>query len=101
MDKDFGNVKALDIYKYLSPSRYINENWCPVFLTWSEEDLLCRKQGELIADIFKTCGVKVGTYSAPGLINNHCYHLLLKTKQAKRCMAACVQFLNEALDIKR
>jgi hypothetical protein len=38
----------------------------------------------------------VSTYSVKGLLNNHCYHLFLKSnKYAEECMRKSVDFINE------
>ena len=43
----------------------------------------------------KKCIDDVTTYSVKGILNNHCYHLFLKSnKYAEECMRKSVDFIN-------
>lgn len=92
---DKSNFNDFEYIDYLSPYDHVNENWCPVFIAWTDSDIVCIKQGENMANkIQQTCKT-VKTYRCKGLLNNHCYHLNYKTKEAKRCLAAFIRFLKE------
>lgn len=89
---NFGEYKYID---YLSPYDHINDKWCPVFIAWTDSDLVCIKQGEKMAKKLEETCKTVKTYHCDGLLNNHCYHLNYRTKEAKKCMAAFMKFLKE------
>ena len=89
------NLKDYKYIDYVAPSEYVNENWCPVFIAWSDSDLICVGQGAVMAEkLQKNCKV-VGTYHCDGLLNNHCYHLNFHTREAKKCMAAFLRFMHQ------
>lgn len=96
-DKRGSNLSSYELYDYINPTDFI-DNSCPnAFIAWSERDFICKGQGQSTADILREKNCNVKTYSAPGIHNNHCYHLLFKTKHGKRCMDEMMSFLNEAL----
>lgn len=95
--RDYSNTTEYEHIDYISPINFVNENWPPVFITWAEDDLLCIDQGEPMTNEFKKNNVEHSTFVAEGLLNNHCYHLNMKFKLAKRCMNKCVHFLNDTL----
>ena len=92
--RDMSNVKDYEYINYISPTHLVTESWCPVFMTWAKQDVLCAGQGPLMEEALAQHGVPCETFAVSGLLNNHCYHLMLNTPLAKECMAKCVSFLN-------
>ncbi len=96
LKNDLSNLKEYEFYDYMSPSKFVNSNWCPVFISWAEDDIFCKGQGEAMTEALKKNIENVSTYSAKGILNNHCYHLFLKSnKYAEECMRKSVDFINE------
>jgi hypothetical protein len=96
LKSDLSNLEEYEFYEYMSPSKFVNSNWCPVFISWAEDDIFCKGQGEAMTDALKKNIENVSTYSAKGILNNHCYHLFLKSnKYAEECMRKSVDFINE------
>mgnify|MGYP005606145739 FL=1 len=80
----------------MSPSKFVNSKWCPVFISWAEDDIFCKGQGEAMTAALKKNIENVSTYSVKGLLNNHCYHLFLKSnKYAGECMQKSADFIKE------
>lgn len=98
--KDYSNTDEYEHIDFISPINFVNENWCPAFITWAEDDILCIDQGKPMADKFKEFGIEHKKFVVDGLLNNHCYHLNMSFKIAKRCMNKCVHFLNDVLDFE-
>ena len=96
--RDYSNTTEYEHIDYISPISFVNEKWAPVFITWAEDDLLCIDQGKPMAEKFEAFDIKHKKFVVDGLLNNHCYHLNMKFKIAKRCMNKCVHFLNAVLD---
>ena len=96
--KDYSNASDYEHIDYISPISFVNEDWPPVFITWAEDDILCVDQGKPMADKFEECGIKYKTFVVDGILNNHCYHLNMKFKLAKKCMNKCIHFLNRVLE---
>jgi acetyl esterase/lipase len=95
LKRDLSNLSDYKYYNYMSPDKFVNSNWCPVFISWAEGDIFCKGQGETMVKALKKNIDDVTTYSAKGLMNNHCYHLLLgSNKCAAECMKKSVDFIN-------
>lgn len=91
--RDLSNIKEYPYYDWVSPYAFVNEKWCPVFVAWTDSDMICINQGAKMADRLRETCQTVGYYSCDGLLNNHCYHLVYRSKEAKKCMAAFMRFL--------
>ena len=95
LKSDLSNLNEYEFYDCMSPSKFVNDKWCPVFISWAEDDIFCKGQGEAMSNALKSCIDNVMTYSVKGLLNNHCYHLFLKSnKYAEECMRKSVDFIN-------
>ena len=94
---DMSNVRDYEYINFISPTRLVNGDWCPVFLTWAKQDVLCGGQGPLMSESLEQNGVRTECFEVSGLLNNHCYHLMMNTPLAKECMERCVTFLNDAI----
>ena len=99
VDRDMKNAYDYEYINFISPIRLVNEDWCPVFLAWANEDIICVGQGPLMQDQLEQKGVSYDYFAAGGLLNNHCFHLNMGTAIAKECMHQCVDYLNQVLDI--
>lgn len=94
--KDLSNATEYEYYEYISPMKFVNDKWCSTFICWADDDLICQGQGEPMAEILKECVPLFASYHCKGILNNHCYHLMLRgSKYAKECMSASVKFLEE------
>lgn len=96
LKNDLSNLNEYEFYEYMSPSKFVNSKWCPVFISWAEDDIFCKGQGEAMTEALKKNIENVSTYSVKGLLNNHCYHLFLKSnKYAGECMQKSVDFIKK------
>lgn len=97
LKKDFSNIKEYKYYDYLSPAHFVNENWCPTFICWADDDLVCQGQGGPMAEKLIDAIDFVETYHVSGIQNNHCFHLNfgINNKLAVECMEKSVEFLNK------
>ena len=94
---DMSNLGDYEYINFISPVHLVNEKWCPAFMTWAEEDIICAGQGPTMAQALTDNGIVHETFAAKGLIRNHCYHLMLNMPTAKECMNRCIHFLNTVL----
>ena len=95
LKSDLSNLNEYEFYDCMSPSKFVNSKWCPVFISWAEDDIFCKGQGETMSNALKSHIDDVSTYSVKGILNNHCYHLFLKSnKYAEECMGKSVDFIN-------
>ncbi len=97
VNRDMSNVRDYEYINFISPTRLVNENWCPVFMTWAKQDVLCGGQGPLMAEALDQKGVQNEIFEVSGILNNHCYHLMMSTPLAKECMLKCVRYLNRVI----
>lgn len=94
--KDFSNLKDYKYSEYLSTSNFVNEKWCPSFVFWADDDIICIEQGEPLSKKLINAGVMTETYHRKGLIHNHCFHLnFTLDKYAGECMGESVKFLKK------
>lgn len=98
VNKDMSNVSDYEYINFVSPVRLVNEHWCPVFLAWANEDVLCAGQGPVLAEQLEQFGVQHEHFEASGILNNHCFHLNMGTAIAKECMNQCINYLNRVLN---
>ncbi|MBR5428171.1 MAG: alpha/beta hydrolase [Clostridia bacterium] len=95
VDHDKKNIVESPWYEYLSPGDFINDNWPPAYIVWSDKDILCAGQGPRMAELLREHCPVVGTDSASEIWNNHCYHLLWRNSTARKSMAKFLHFLKE------
>ena len=93
--RDLSNIRDFPYFDYASPVDFVTDDWCPAFILWSEQDLVCYLQADKMYENLRAHCPAVGKDHAPGLVNNHCYHLLFKNASAKQSMAALIRFLKE------
>ncbi len=97
LKKDFSNITEFKYYDYISPAHFVNDKWCPTFICWADDDIVCQNQGEPMAEKLEEHVDFVETYHVSGIQNNHCFHLNfgIKNKLAVECMEKSVAFLKE------
>lgn len=93
---DFSNFSEYKYASLISPSDFVNDNWCSSFICWADDDLVCVGQGEPMGERLKKHCPVCREYHCKGILNNHCYHLMPKySKYARECMEASAEFLEE------
>ncbi len=91
---DLSNINDFPYVSYLSPSKFINENWCSTFMCWANDDIVCQNQGEPMAEKIKEVAPYFDAFEVDGFMNNHCFHLEFShNKLAMECMQKSVEFL--------
>lgn len=93
LNRDFSNVKDFKYLDIMSPVQFVNEDWCPTFISYAEKDFLCGGHGEIIIDKFKSVGVPVYERHSTKFMDNHCYHFNFWTKASKDTMAGLYAYL--------
>lgn len=97
LKKDFSNVNDFEYLKELSPTNYVNNNWCPTFLVMSEKDVFCKGHGEILEKKLIENGVEVKTFSSTKIIDNHCFHMNMFTAISKECFKQVFEFMDAHL----
>lgn len=95
IDKDFANLKDYEYLDYISPSSYVADDWCPVFLAYSKKDFFCAGMAESLIERLEEHKIPYQQYFSTKLGDNHCFHLFAYTKQAKKCMESVFAWLEE------
>lgn len=95
LDKDFANLQDYKYLDYLSPSAFVQEGWCPCFLVYSKKDFFVGGMAEALIEKLKEYNIPYQEYYSTKFSDNHCFHLLGYTKQAKKCMEAVDTWLEE------
>ncbi len=100
--KGFDALKDYEFFDCISPLPFINKNWCPVFVTWSNSDIICTNQGKPLYDkLVEVIGEEnVGHFEVDGFFNNHCFHLNMATKASKDCLKAVNEFIFDKLQLE-
>lgn len=94
LKKDLSNFRDFPFYNEIAPANFVNEKWCPVFICWAEDDLVCQNQGEPMADRLRDVVPYFDSYSVKGIQNNHCFHLEFgHNKLAMECMERSADFM--------
>lgn len=95
-NKDYSDVDSYKYIKQIAPTDYVNSNWCPAMLTYSQKDLFCKGQGEAMYEKMKAAGVPCCEAHSTKLTDNHCYHFNYWTKASKDTLKAAFEFLEKA-----
>lgn len=69
---DFGKYRYADV---CSPVSLVNGDFPPSFLIFSDNDMFCGGQGDIMVDKLNECGVYCEYYSAHDALSNHCFSL--------------------------
>ncbi len=97
LKKDFSNINEYKYLNEISPSNYVNSNWCPSFLVMSAQDVFCKGHGDILNEKLVDCNVEVETFSSTKLIDNHCFHMNMFTKVSKDCFKNVFAFMDKHL----
>jgi acetyl esterase/lipase len=101
LKKDLSNFRDFPFYKEIAPANYVNEKWCPVFICWAEDDLVCQNQGEPMAEKLKDVVPYFDSFSVKGIQNNHCFHLECgHNKLAMECMERSADFVAKVVEME-
>ena len=101
LKKDLSNFRDFPFYKEIAPANYVNEKWCPVFICWAEDDLVCQNQGEPMAERLKDVVPYFDSFSVKGIQNNHCFHLEFgHNKLAMECMERSADFIAKVVEME-
>lgn len=100
--KHMSNFPDYPLLKFISPENYVNKDWPPVFMIWTDSDLICTDQGRPMYNAIcrKIGKKKIGYYVCDGLFNNHCFHLNQATSKSKHALLALEKFSSRALDYR-
>ena len=94
LKNDLSNFNEYPYIDYLSPSSFVNENWCSTFMCWAIDDIVCQNQGEPMAEKIKKYAPAFDSFVVSGFQNNHCFHLEFgHNKLAMECMQKSAEFL--------
>lgn len=95
LKEDMSDIKDYKYFDYMSPIDFVNDKWCPTFISWSDSDVICTNQGRPMAEkLMKHCP-KVSTFYAEGLSNGHCFHLTMKKDIAMQCLENSMKFIEQ------
>ncbi len=95
LKEDMSDIKDYKYFDYMSPINFVNEKWCPVFISWSDSDVICTNQGRPMAEKLMKYSPKVSTFYAEGLTNGHCFHLMIKKDIAMKCLENSMKFIED------
>lgn len=98
INDDLSNIADYKYFDYMSPIDFVNEKWPPAFISWSDSDVVCPNQGPPMAEKLMKYSPLVSTFNAEGFMNNHCFHLSLKTDIASQCVTKSIRFVDKILD---
>lgn len=95
LKEDMSDIKDYKYFDYMSPIDFVNEKWCPTFISWSDSDMICSNQGRPMAEkLMKYCP-KVATFYAEGVANGHCFHLTMKKDISMQCLENSMKFIEQ------
>lgn len=102
LKKDMSNFSDFEYYHEMAPSNFVNDKWCPAFICWADDDLVCQNQGEPMAEKLKACVPYFDSYHVKGMQNNHCFHLEFgHNKLAMECMERSADFIAKVAAIEK
>ncbi|MFA6866818.1 MAG: alpha/beta hydrolase [Clostridia bacterium] len=100
IEKDYSNLDKYKYIDYLSPIYFVNKDWCPCVILYSDKDLFCYKQSEAFIDELEKFGIEYYTCHSKLLIDNHCYQLQLYKGSSKKALKITFDSLDKILDLK-
>ncbi len=102
--EDMSDIYEYEYFQYMSTINYVNDKWCPAFISWSDSDFICPNQGRPMAEkLMKHCP-KVATSYADGLMYGHDFHLTIKSEKSMQCIESGIKFIDsicEEIDSKK
>ncbi len=104
LKEDLSDIYDYKYFKYMSVNEYVNDKWCPAFISWSDSDFICPNQGRPMAEkLMKHCPF-VSTSYVDGLLYGHDFHLILKNEKSMQCVESGIKFMDtvcEKIDKKK
>lgn len=97
------NLKNLSEYEYIdciSTLDLVNENWVPTLVVHAKKDLMCPKQGDVLLEKLRECGVPTSEHYAKKLLDNHCYILFNSRKESRNAIKSVEKFLADVVNNK-
>lgn len=94
LKRNYSNLEDFCYKKYISPIDYINKDWCPCMILYSQKDLFCYKQAEEMIKKLEESNVPYSWHYSKNIFQNHCYQLILKNKSSQIAMQKTIDFLN-------
>lgn len=92
--EDVSSIYEYEYFKYMSANEFVNDKWCPAFISWSDSDFICPNQGRPMAEkLMKHCP-KVVTFYVDGLMYGHDFHLTIKNEKSMQCIDSGIDFMN-------
>jgi acetyl esterase/lipase len=88
--KDFDNYEWKDI---CAPIDFVSKDFPVTFITYAEQDIFCKGQGNKLFDKLKSLGVHVEEDHSVKFGDNHCYPLSWKTKAAAKNVKLSEDFM--------
>lgn len=102
LKSDLSNFSEFPYYNEMAPSNFVNDKWCPAFICWADDDLVCQGQGEPMAEKLKAHVSYYDDYHVKGIHNNHCFHLEFgHNKLAKECMQKSADFIAKVVEMEK
>lgn len=95
LNEDLSNIKDYEYLDYLAPVNFVNENWCPCFIVYSDKDIFCSGMAEGLIEKLNEKEIPLETYHTTKLADNHCFHLNWFTKESKKCFEKAIPWLEE------
>lgn len=93
--KDYSDIQDYRYFNQIVPTNYINSNWPPAMLVYSQKDIFCSGQGEYMLQKLAEAGIPHQEAHSTKLIDNHCYHFNYWTKASKDAFKAVFAFLQK------
>lgn len=105
LKRNLFNLKEYEFYDIISVTDLVNSNWPPSLIIHGKKDLICPKQGDILLEKLRSCGVPCEEYHATKLLDNHCFHFLYRRAASKGALQAAKDFLcnvfNPPLDAQK
>ena len=100
--KSFTGQSTADFDSYslrelCSPTAYINKNYPPCLIIYSEKDLICSGQSERLIAKMQEVGARYVEYKSNALMENHCFPLNRKGKYAEEANKKTVLFIKDII----
>ena len=92
--EDVNDIYQNEFFRYMSAKQYVNDKWCPAFISWSDSDFICPNQGRPMAEVLKKHCPRVVTTYEDGLLYGHDYHLTLKNEKSMKCVESGIEFMD-------
>lgn len=102
LKEDLSNFNEFPYYNEMAPANFVNDKWCPAFICWADDDIVCQNQGEPMAEKLKANVPYYDDYHVKGIQNNHCFHLEFgHNKLAKECMQKSADFIEKVVAMEK